>query len=886
MGLEKYRVKRSPERTPEPFGTAAGRSGRPGLFVVQKHAARRLHYDFRLEWKGVLRSWAVPNGPCLDPAVKRLAVEVEDHPVEYADFEGSIPEGNYGAGTVIVWDQGRWEPLEDFDEGLEKGKVIFELKGYKMRGVWQLVRTKSREKKDSKEWLLIKKPDAWSRTKDPDAFPQESIFSGLTLEELREGSHRAEEIRDRLAALEAPRRAVDPAKVELMLAELRDDPLPGDEWLWELKYDGFRVLAARETAGGARLLYRRGNDATAIFPEIARTVAALPFASYIVDGEAVVLDERARPSFQRLQKRALLMRRSDIERATVDLPATLFVFDLLAFEGFDLRGLPLRERKALLRMVLPRAGPLRYADHIEGRGPEMLEQVRAMGLEGIVGKRADGPYRAGRSREWMKVRLEKTGDFVIVGFTEPRGSRAGFGALHLAAWDKGTLLYAGRVGSGFSEKQLSAARASLRADQRPDAPCAGPAPKGREHTWVEPRLVCEVRYKEWTNEKLLRQPVFLRFREDKKPEEAIREDGDAPETDTEADAPQETGPGGAGGGGGDGAGEKGSKSAKRAGTARGRSVREAPAAPIDDVEKVVPFSNLSKIFWPEEKYTKGELLGYYRDVAPWLLPYLKDRPIVMTRYPDGIQGKSFFQKDAPNFAPGWVRTERIWSDVGREIDYFVCDDVESLLYIVNLGSIPLHVWSSRVGSLEKPDWCILDLDPKGAPFADVVTVAKTIHELCEEIELPAFIKTSGATGLHVLIPLGARLTHAESKAFGEILARTVERRVPQISTTARMVGARGGKVYIDFLQNGHGKTIAGIYSARPVPGATCSAPLHWKDVSSRLDPGRYTIKTLPARMKRLGEDPVLPVLSLRADLERALARLTERLRGSSAKGRA
>lgn len=309
------------------------------------------------------------------------------------------------------------------------------------------------------------------------------------------------------------------------------------------------------------------------------------------------------------------------------------------------------------------------------------------------------------------------------------------------------------------------------------------------------------------------------------------------------------------------------------------------AAPTDDVERVVPFSNLSKIFWPDEKYTKGELLGYYRDIAPWLLPYLKDRPIVMTRYPDGINGKSFFQKDAPNFAPGWVRTERIWSDVGREIDYFVCDDVESLLYIVNLGSIPLHVWSSRVGSLEKPDWCILDLDPKGAPFTHVVKVARTIHELCEEIELPAFIKTSGATGLHVLIPLGARLTHAESKAFGEILARTVERRVPEISTTARMLGARGGKVYIDFLQNGHGKTIAGIYSARPVPGATCSAPLHWKDISARLDPARYTIKTLPARMKRLGEDPVLPVLSLQPDLERALARLTDRLRGPAARSR-
>jgi bifunctional non-homologous end joining protein LigD len=845
MSLEKYRKKRSADTTPEPFGRAGVeqrrvQGDRPHLFVVQKHAATRLHWDFRLEWDGVLKSWAVPQGPSPDPAEKRLAVEVEDHPVEYADFEGVIPEGNYGAGEVVVWDQGRWTPLADLDEGMKKGKLLFELSGYKLRGRWTLVRMKTKGKTTGREWLLIKERDGWARKGAEALYPQESIFSGLTVEDLATGASRAAAIREELERLGAPRRRVRVGDVKLMLAEQRDAAFTRPGWVWELKYDGFRLLAGRED-GKPVLRYRHGMDSTATFPDIARAVGALPYDGFVLDGEVVVLDPQSKPRFGLLQKRALLQRKSDIDRAAVDLPATYFAFDLVGFEDFDLRPLPLSARKDLLRRLLPRAGPVRFADDVAERGEDLLAAAGELGLEGVVGKKADAPYRGARSADWVKVRLDRTGDFAVVGFTKPEGGRAGFGALHLAHVQDGALVYAGRAGTGFSEKLLDTLSARLSKAVRPKPACGGAVPTGRGHAWVEPELVVEVRYKEWTGEGLLRHPVFLRVREDKRVDECIRDDAPA------ADEPPAPSP------------------------------EPPPSLPAE--EKVVPFSNLSKVFWPDEGFTKGDLIEYYRAIAPWLLPYMKDRPVVMTRYPDGIAGKSFFQKDAPHFAPDWVRLERIWSEhAEREIDYFVCDDLETLLYVANLGSIPLHVWASRVAAPERPDWCILDLDPKGAPFSHVVEIAKAIHELCGEIGLPSFIKTSGATGLHVLLPLGGQCTHAESRTLGEILARAIEKDHRKIATTARMVGARGGKVYVDYLQNGHGKTIAGPFSARPVPGATCSAPLKWTEVNARLDPKDYTIKTLPARMKRLKTDPLASVLTEKPDIHGALERLMERLR--------
>ncbi len=829
--LQDYRLKRKAGATPEPFGGAG--IARPRLFVVQKHAATSLHYDLRLEWGGVLWSWAVPKGPSANPQTKRLAMQTEDHPVEYADFEGVIPEGNYGAGRVIVWDQGSWVPLEDPEEGMKKGKLLFELKGHKLRGVWTIFRTK-RDGKETREWLLVKKPDAWAAPDGEGDWPETSVFSGMTLDELREGAGRADKVRKTLKRLGAPRRRVDPARVKVMLAQTADGPFSKKDWIYELKYDGFRVLCS--SAGGtARLFYRSGREATHLFPELVRTVRALPCGRIILDGEIVVLDEKARPDFQQLQARAQLHRPPEIERGAIERPVTCYVFDLLALEDYDLRGLPLLKRKEILRELLPPAGTLRYTDHIEGRGREFHEQVRSMGLEGVLAKHAGSKYRGGRSSSWLKVKADRTGDFVVVGYTAPKGGRVGFGALHLAAFDGGELNYAGRVGTGFSDKQLEALRVLFEPLEIDDAPCLGPVPKTRGHHWVSPEFVCEVRYKERTADGLLRQPAFVRMREDKKPEECLAPDARGAERDAPVELPEESAP--------------------------------------DEFLG----TNLTKVFWPKEGYTKGDLIGFYREISPWLLPYLRDRPVVLTRYPDGIDGKSFFQKDAPSWVPDWLRRERIWSEqTQREIDYFICDDVESLLFLANLGTIPLHVWSSRVTDLARPDWCILDLDPKGAPFADVVKVARAIFRLCEKVGFECFVKTSGSTGLHVLLPLAGQCTYEQSRSLGELIARVIEAELPKIATTARVMEKREGRVYVDFLQNGHGRLLVAPFSVRPLAGATVSAPLRWSEVNSKLSIDKFTIKTLPARMTRMkGPDPMLGVLEARPDLVSILARLAE-----------
>ncbi len=826
--LRAYREKRSLDRTPEPGGGVSPASG--SLFVVHKHAATRTHYDLRLELEGVLKSWAVPKGPSRDPAEKRLAVHVEDHPIEYGDFEGVIPEGNYGAGAVIVWDRGQWVPIEDPIEGLRKGKLLFELKGYKLRGRWTLVKIK----KSEKDWLLIKERDGWVKAGEDD-FAQESVLSGLTVEELEEGRSRADEVREALEELGAKRRVVRARDVEAMLAETREKPFTRQGWIYELKYDGYRMIAAKEDGAGV-LITRNGNDATATFPEIARALAALPYARIVLDGEIVVADETGRPSFQRLQRRGRLTRALEVRRAAVELPATLYAFDLLGFEDHDLRSLPLTERKELLQRVLPRTGALRYADHIEERGEAFFEQVERMGLEGMVAKKADSRYTGGRSANWIKVRTERTDDFVVVGYTAPQGTRTGFGALHLGAYDDGRLVYTGRVGTGFTAKQIRETHAQLEALRRAGPPAEG-APSGREHTWVEPELVVEVRYKEWTDDGLLRQPVFVRFRDDKPPTDCEKPGGPP----AEHEPAQITDP----------------------------AIVRRPKAEL---------TNLDKVFWPEEGYTKGDLIEYYRAIAPWLLPYLKDRPLVMTRFPDGIEGKSFFQKDAPKYAHDFVRTVRVWSeDSQRELNYFVAEDVDALLYIINLGTIPLHVWGSRVEALERPDWCILDLDPKGAPFRDVVKVALALHELCDEIGLQHFVKTSGSSGLHVLVPVARLFTHEQTRMLGQLLARIIAAELPDIATITRQVRKREGKVYIDYVQNGHGRLLVAPFSVRPLPGAPVSTPLQWHEVNEDLDIRDYTIKNLPQRMELLGSDPLAPVLTTMPDLVRALQRLQERL---------
>jgi bifunctional non-homologous end joining protein LigD len=864
--LSKYRAKRSPDRTPEPFGPVVPGPG--NLFVVHKHAARNLHFDLRLEMDGVLRSWAVPKGPSYDQAEKRLAVKVEDHPIEYGDFEGVIPAGNYGAGGVIVWDRGEWVPLEPWREGLEKGKLLFELKGYKLHGKWTLVKIK----KSEREWLLIKERDSYMKQPgEADEFSEESVLSGLTVEEIKSGEGPADQIRKALEQEEkAVRVRVDPRKVEPMHCETREGAFTRDDWLFELKLDGYRLIASK-SKGEALLLTRNGNDYTNVFPEIARAVKALPFDECIIDGEVVVCDAKGLPSFSRLQQRGRLSSPMDIRRAAVELPATFYAFDLLAFEDFDVRPVPLLRRKELLKEVVPALGAVRYLDHIEREGEAFLEQVTAMGLEGIVAKKSDCPYRKGRSPNWLKIKAEKTGDFVIVGFTKPNGSRAHFGALQLADWVNGTLVYAGRVGTGFDDDDLKELHALLDPIVRKDPLCAGPVygpgneprtseqiPETSTTIWTEAVHVCEVQYREVTPDGLLRHATFKRLRTDKKAHECERQNWTSPEP-SQASETQAT----------------------AATNGNGGASHEPPAPPAKaPVQKTIAFTNLKKIYWPAEKYTKGDLIDYYRAVSKWLLPYLGNRPVVLTRFPDGIDGKSFYQKDAPVFAPEWMRTVPIWSEeTQREIRYFICDCEEALLYLANMGSIPLHIWASREGSLELPDWCVIDLDPKEAPFSDVIRTAIVLHRVCESVGLPNYVKTTGKTGLHILLPLGRQCTYEQSRMLGELLARVVLRELNDIATITRHVTKRGDKVYLDYLQNRHGQTIVAPFSVRPLPGATVSMPLVWDEVNESLDPRAFTIGNAIGRMEQAGKDPVLPVLESKPDLPQVLDQLARLMAG-------
>jgi len=827
--LQAYRKKRDPGRTPEPFGGGRVAGGR--LFVIHKHAARSLHYDLRLEMDGVLKSWAVPKGPSVRPEEKRLAVHVEDHPIEYANFEGVIPPGNYGAGAVIIWDRGWYRPVKEGDplEQLAKGKLELELFGFKLRGRWTLARMAKKEK----EWLLLKKADAASsETELTERYPQ-SVLSGLTVEEMRDLPAKRAGLRARLHALKVPRRALSPRNQPFMLATLAERPFSGKGWLFEVKYDGVRVLAYRQ--GEAVELYgRSGQMITGRYPDLASALRALPVDRFLIDGEIVALDESGKPSFERLQARMGLTNPRDIESAVAGVPVIGVFFDCLALDGHDLRRLPLLDRTECLRLLLPPVGPVRYGDHVLEHGEAFFEVASAERLEGIVAKKVKSPYVGGRSREWIKVKCLRRQEFVIGGYTDPQGGRRYFGALHVGIYDGPRLVYVSKVGTGFDEASLKKLWEALQPLGRPTAPFAVGAPTGRGHHWVEPTLVCEVRFTEWTKDGGIRHPAFLGLRADKRPEECRRE------------APVEI-----------------------------VTPLPSPAEPVAHAE--VKISNPKKVFWPDEGYTKGDLIGYYEAVAPLLVPYLRQRPVVLTRYPDGITGKSFFQKDAPEFVPAWVRTERIYSkDAEREIDYFIVNDAETLRYIINLGTIPLHLWSSRLGSLDRPDWLILDLDPKGAPFTDVVRVARQLHRILDELEVANYVKTSGATGLHVLIPLGAQYTHEEARTFGRLLALLGVEAAPEITTIARPIRTREGKVYVDFAQNGHGRTIVAPFSVRPLPGGPVSCPLRWDQVTARLDPTRFTIKTLPQHFEKM-PDPLTPVLTGVIDMAAALVRIESRL---------
>jgi bifunctional non-homologous end joining protein LigD len=852
-GLDTYRAKRTAGSTPEPMASTAAAGRGPRMFVVHQHDATRMHWDLRLEIDGVLCSWAVPKEPSMDPEDKRLAVKVENHPLDYVHFEAVIPDGNYGAGPMIAWDRGLFRPLVDPAQGLVDGEIKFELYGYKLRGAFTLVHTgKGRRGRSSgrgsNDWLLIKKRDepaqAFLAAGQP--LPDTSVLSGLTIDELAAGAPRQQAVIAELVELGAPRRPIDPDRCELMLCHTADAPFSSDDWVFELKYDGYR-LAAFGGAGRAELRYRSGQDPTLRYPELSSALRALPVPGVALDGEVVVLDAEGKPDFQRLAVRAQTHRASEIQRAALAGPVTYMVFDLLGAAGYDLRGLPLLVRKSLLARILPALGPLRLAEHIPSQGEALLAEVAARGLEGVVAKRAASPYRPTRSRDWLKVKREPEDDFAVCGYTAPKGSRLGLGALHLCVRHDGAWRWAGKVGSGFDDQLLTQLRAEL--DARPAWQPPFPRPEGTADVrWVEPELVVQVRYGEWPDGSPLRFPVFLRLRRDK----------------AAADCTARR------------------RATRGAGTAGGGDDREEPAAPPPvevEVERPVRelrLSNLGKVFWKPEAITKGDLIDYYRAIAPHILPYLANRPAVLTRYPDGIDGEAFYQKDLPGWAPVWLRTALRWSEHSqREIHYVLIDDADGLAFVANLGAIQLHAWASRSIDLEKPDWTIIDLDPKNAPREHVVPLALAIHALCDAVGLPNYVKTSGQSGLHVLIPLGGQCTFEQARMLAYLIGQLVERRHPDMATTARNPAARRGRVYLDWGQNAHGQLLVVPFSVRPVPGAPVSMPLIWDEVVPGLDARQFHLRNALDRVTAWAGDPCLPVLTERPDLAAALTRLEQ-----------
>jgi bifunctional non-homologous end joining protein LigD len=830
------------------------------VFVVHEHKATRHHWDLRLEIDGVLCSWAVPKAPSMDPDDKRLAVKVENHPKEYIDFEAVIPPGNYGAGPMIVWDRGLFLPIGDPAQGMREGEVKFELRGYKLRGAFTLVHTGKGKRgrssgRGSDDWLLIKKRDPWAEAFLGGGVPlsEASILSGLTVDELFSGAARIAKVRALLAELGLPKKAINPVGFEPMLCHTADAPFSSPDWIFELKYDGYRMIAWGGD-GKAELRYRSNLVATPRFPEIAAAVKAIPCPGVVLDGEVVVTDPEGKPVFNLLQQRSQLARASEIQRAAAALPATYFVFDLLGLDGWDLRGLPTIQRKELARQLVPAVGPMRWADHVEELGEVFLAAVVERGLEGVVAKKKSAPYKSTRTRDWLKLKVDPEDDFAVCGYTPPKSSRIGLGALYLAMRDPETdaWVFAGKVGSGFADAELAALEAELRAEPSWQPPFPLPE-RIAGARWIEPTRVCTVRYREWIESdvgngvRVPRFPVFVRFRDDKKPHECtvpahFHEVADAPE-------------------------------------AAGVELEVEPAAAVS---RELKLSNQNKVFWPAASgidgvaVTKGDLVDYYREIAPWILPYMADRPCVITRFPDGIDGKWFYQKDMPEWVPPWLRTFKSFSEHSqREVHYVLVDDADGLAFLANLGSIPMHVWASRAVADGQPDWTIIDLDPKNAPREDVVPLALAIHELCESLALPNYVKTSGQTGLHVLIPLGGQLSHDDARNLAYLIALMVERRHRSMATTNRNPNARGGKVYLDWGQNARGQLLVAPYSVRPQPGAPVSMPLTWDEVTPALDPRAFHLRNARARMERLGADPVRPVLTEKPDLRAVMVRLSQ-----------
>ena len=903
--LDEYEAKRDFARTPEPPPEASPEpsDGGPLTFVVQQHRATRMHYDLRLEVGGAMPSWPVPRGPSRDPAERRLAIQTEDHPLGYASFEGVIPRGEYGAGEVIVWDNGTYSPDEDGAlsfhdraeaearvlEGIERGKLSVTFRGRKLKGSWALVRTSAEER----SWLLLKHRDEAADPSRDLVAEDSSVISGLTIADLQAGrlpDPARPGVPPDLAALRGVERGELPRTLAPMQAALADGPFDSPDWLFEPKLDGIRALAFIKD-GAVTLRSRRGLDVSAQYPALVKAIAAQPLSSAIFDGEIVALDERGAPSFERLQQRLNLGGEGDIARADAELPVLFFPFDLLYLDGFDLRRVPLAERIEVLARVL-RPGPLlQPVQSFEADGVAAYEAAVALGFEGVVAKRRDGAYLDGRrSRQWLKVKARRSGDFVIGGWREGEGARAGsVGALLLGAYDEdGALRYVGRVGSGFSDRALAELRPRLDALAAEADPFADAPPEPGRLTFVRPELVAEVEFANWTGDGRLRAPVFLRLRDDKPPSEALRADAVAAAPPAVAAKP-----------------EAADNDRAALDSVLDQLGREGERTHLKVAGVELAVSNLDKVLWPatgeQRALTKRDLLRYLATVSPWLLPHLRDRPLTLTRYPNGIKGGSFYQKhyDRP---PPFVETITVYTDSANgDQQAIFCNNLPTLLWLGQLADLELHVSLARVspqpdaghlgasfsGSkaqveaslLNYPDFVLFDLDPyiyagteragdepelNRRAFTKAIEVARGLKELLDAASLSSFVKTSGATGLHICVPVLRQFDYAAVRSVAETFGGFLQRAHPRDVTLEWSVDKRGGKIFVDVNQNARIKNLAAAFSPRPKPGAPVSMPLRWDELDE-VYPTDFTILTAPARIAEVG-DPWADILSHKHDL--------------------
>ena len=877
MALSEYKKKRKFNATPEPEG------GSPAdgqlIFVVQQHKASRLHYDFRLEVKGHLKSWAVPKGPSLNPEDKRLAVQVEDHPYDYKDFEGVIPEGNYGAGTVIVWDKGIYNTLEQGEDkkAMEKsmmkqwkeGEIKILLKGSKLKGEFVLVRMKG---ENTNNWLLIKHNDRFASDKDITK-NNKSVLSKKTLEQIGKQHNERKQSSSKKSTKETPDEDdSDAARINDIIKKGKQSPFPESaapmfastanevfdhtDWIYEIKWDGYRALAGRYNKK-CTLISRNGLTFEKKFPQVFNAIKNWPVKA-VVDGEIVALNDAGLPDFNRLQ---------NLQQGTDD-NVQYYVFDILWYNGKDITTLPLLERQLILKSILPEDNDIIKASFSASvSGTEFLNAASGIGLEGIMAKRADSLYYPGqRTKDWLKIKLQKSQEAVIAGYTRKKGSPRYFSSLLLGVYKNGKLQYAGKVGTGFKEKEQKALLEQFNKLVRKTSPFINEPDINKFHKfntpvktdviWLDPNLVCEINFTEITKEGIFRHPSFKSLREDKLPKTIYMEKTiktkDNMNKDKIADEIENKKP-------------------------RLFSVLFSGRKLVRKINgEELTFTNPNKVLWPEDGYTKAEMLDYYFSIANYILPYLKNRPQSLHRFPDGIDGESFYQKDVTHMGPEWIERfpYRVEGEKKRK-HYMLCNNKAALLYMANLGCIEMNPWNSTILRPDLPTWCVLDLDPdKSNTFEQVIETAQQIHSLLEDIKVQSYCKTSGSTGIHIYIPLKNQYTYDQSQLLAKWIATEVSQQL-SFTSIERMTEKRKGKIYIDYLQNRSAATLAAPYSLRPKPGATVSMPLHWEEVKKGLQIADFNIKNAYQRIVSEG-DIFQPVLGNGIHLKKALDYIQEK----------